>query len=269
MVRARGARRPETHRFAVGEGLLTRFLREKLAGHVEPTRQGTPRGAPVGFSRKKLAAALFAVTSADVKPTAREVGVSYGVVRKWRTEPAFKALVERLEDEFVERFCAVVDAEVGPLDDGWDWTREVGAPRRPTPSVGGRDSPGQPAGPRGADVEQIVAALYARRADWFATNLGDLRLYGPRLIRKLARHLLDEGDGAGRLGRMSVLHGLSARWRQAQPSPDLQQLGVSALLGILRFIVRALESPSLSSPQRRRALVYLGMLQRQLADPGV
>src|SRR5262245_24948671 len=127
-----GSRRTETHRFAVGEGLLTRFLRERLAGHEEPTRRGTPRGALIGFSRKKLAAALFAVTSADVKATAREVGVSYGLLRKWRTEPAFKALVERLEDEFVERFGAVVDAEVGPLDDDWDWVGQVRGPGRPT-----------------------------------------------------------------------------------------------------------------------------------------
>src|SRR5262245_35287962 len=150
MASAPASRRTETHRFAVGEGLLTRFLREKLAGHVEPTRQGTPRGVPVGFSRKKLTAALFAVTSTDVKPTAREVGVSYGVVRKWRTEPAFKALVDRLEDELVERFCAVVDAEIDPMDKGWDWVNQVAARRPPTARVAVVDVPTPPVAAAGA-----------------------------------------------------------------------------------------------------------------------
>ena len=114
-------------------GLLTRFIREKLAQHVEPTRLGTPRGAPIGFSRKKMTAALFALTSADVKQTAKEIRVSYGLVRKWRTEAAFKRLVERLEDDFVERFCAAVDSDLGGLAPVPDTPGETGASGRAAP----------------------------------------------------------------------------------------------------------------------------------------
>jgi hypothetical protein len=237
---------------------------------VEPARLGTPRGAPVGFSRKKLAAALLTLTSRDVKRTAKDLGVSYGVLRKWRSEGPFKALVKRLEDEFVERFCRAVDAEVGPLALGppIDAGGPAGSPGASTPAPdAGRPRPAQPwSGPSGADVDQIIHILYARRAHWFETRLGDLGLYGPRLIGKLARRLLDEGDGAGRLGRMSVLQGLAELRHQAAPSPELQQLGVSAQVGIVRFIVRALGSPTISDEHRRLAQVYLGMLQWQLAE---
>jgi hypothetical protein len=258
------------HRLAGTDGLLTGFIGEQLVRHVEPARLGTPRGAPVGFSRKKLAAALFALTSRDVKHTAKDLGVSYGVVRKWRTEVAFKALVERLEDEFIERFCRAVDADVGPLavgplDDVWAPPEGPGDSTPPA-DVGQAHPTRKRGGPRGAEVDQIIQMLHIRRAEWFATHLGDLRLYGPRLIGKLARHLLDEGDGAGRLGRMSVLQGLAELRHQAVPSPELQQLGVSALIGILRFIVRALESPTISEEHRTLARVYLGMLQWQLSD---
>ena len=115
MVGDHSVRRAQNPRLSGDDGLLTRFIREKLAQHVEPTRLGTPRGAPIGFSRKKMTAALFALTRADVKQTAKEVRVSYGLVRKWRTEAAFKRLVERLEDDFVERFCAAVDRDLGGL----------------------------------------------------------------------------------------------------------------------------------------------------------
>ncbi len=268
MVEKSGSRGTETPRKKTDDGLLIRFIREQLAQHVEPTRLGTPRGAPVGFSRKKMAAALSALTSEDVKQAAKEVGVSYGLVRKWRTEAAFKALVARLEDEFVEGFCAAVDAEIAPLHAVWDSPAGAGALRRSTPAtdVAPVDPGWEPAGPRGAAVDQIVEVMYTRRAHWFATNLGDLWLYGPRLMSKLTRHLLDEGDGAGRLGRMSVLQGLAALQHEAVPSPDLQELGVSAVVGIVRFIVRALESPTISGAHRQLALVYLGMLQRQLSD---
>ena len=79
MVSDLRVRRAQTSRFSTDGGLLTRFIREKLAQHVEPTRLGTPRGAPIGCSRKKMTAALFALTHADVKQTAKEVRQEYEI----------------------------------------------------------------------------------------------------------------------------------------------------------------------------------------------
>jgi hypothetical protein len=104
-----------------------------------------------------------------VKRTAREVGVSYGLLRKWRTEAAFKALVERLEDDFVEAFCAAIDAASdarGPL-----WSR---------------------AWPDDADLNSLADVLDARCGQWIAVNAGDATRYGPRLIGKLTTRLLED-----------------------------------------------------------------------------
>jgi hypothetical protein len=257
----------------VGDGLLTRFIREKLAQHVEPTRLGIPRGAPVGFSWTKMAAALSALTSADVKQTAKEIRVSYGVVRKWRTEAGFKVLVERLEDEFVERFCAAVDTELGGLAPVPHTPGGAGAPRRATPHTDfGVPIPVWELGlPQDAELDQMVDLIYARRGHWVVTNLGDVRLYGPRIMGKLAQHLLDE-RGGGRPGRMSVAHALAALRHQAVPSPEMLQFGARALFGIVRFIVLVLESAILQDRRERAvdypklATVYLRLLQRQLVD---
>jgi hypothetical protein len=46
----------------------------------------------------------MALTSFDVKESAQAVGVSYGVMRKWRTEQAFKKMVQAHTAEFCGRF---------------------------------------------------------------------------------------------------------------------------------------------------------------------
>ena len=126
--------------------------------------------------------------------------------------------------------------------------------------------------PQDANLDPVVDALYTRRRHWVATNLGDVRLYSSRVMGKLAQHLLDSREGMGRPGRMSVAHALAGLRHQAVPSPEMLQLGARALLGIVRFIVLALESGS--SQDRRQlavdypklATVYLRVLQRQLED---
>ncbi len=109
--------------------------------------------------------------------------------------------------------------------------------------------------PQDANLDQLVDALYTRRRHWVATNLGDVRLYSSRVMGKLAQHLLDEREGVGRPGRMSVAHALAGLRHQAVPSPEMLQLGARALLGIVRFIVLALESAELAgSPAARGGL---------------
>lgn len=250
MVARRGPRQLRAPRGSRSDGLLSRFIREKLAQHVEPARQGTPRGAPVGFSRKKLAAALGALTSRDVQQTAREVGVSYGVVRKWRTEAPFKALVEGLEDDFVAHFCAVVDADLGVRGSLRDATV-----------------------PEEADLDEFADAVHASRADWIAANLGDAALYGSGVIDKLTEHLLDQREGVGRPWRMAILQRLTTLWPPGSGTDpwhlglamEPSQPGLRALLGMIRFIMVMLES-RVSEGHRRLAGVYLRTLHRQLTE---
>lgn len=87
-------------------GALGGFIQRKLREYVEPSREGTPKGEPIGLSKKKYHAALLAgLTSLDLKQVAREVHVSYDLVRKWRTEDAFSdvgydAAVEFADGDF-------------------------------------------------------------------------------------------------------------------------------------------------------------------------
>ena len=82
-------------------GALGAFIQRKLAHYVEPTREGTPKGVSVGLSRQKYHAALLAgLTTLDLKKIAREVRVSYPLVRKWRTEDPFCDAGYQAAEEF-------------------------------------------------------------------------------------------------------------------------------------------------------------------------
>lgn len=71
-------------------GALGGFLQRKLREYVEPSRAGTPKGEPVGLSKQKYHAALLrGMTSLALKQIAREVHVSYDLMRKWDTEDPF------------------------------------------------------------------------------------------------------------------------------------------------------------------------------------
>jgi hypothetical protein len=83
-------------------GVLGQFIEDRLRHYVEPERAGTPKGEPIGFSRKKFHAALLALTNVDLRKQAKHIKVSYGLLRKWRTEDAFFEQVMKLEDDFVK-----------------------------------------------------------------------------------------------------------------------------------------------------------------------
>jgi hypothetical protein len=87
--------------------LLPKFMDSKLAEYVEPTKKGTPKGEAVGFSRTKYKATLYTFrervldNTQDMKAQAKELGISYGLLRKWRSEQNFKARVSQHEKAFI------------------------------------------------------------------------------------------------------------------------------------------------------------------------
>ena len=89
--------------------LLPRFIEEKLTNYIEPSKKGTAKGEPVGFSKAKYRASLNALRekvlprTEDLSTEAKRLRVPYGVLRKWRSEPQFKELVEQHEKEFVRQ----------------------------------------------------------------------------------------------------------------------------------------------------------------------
>src|SRR5262249_19330425 len=75
---------------------LRDFIRQKVEAYEEPQREGTPRGEPVGLSKVKYHATLLsALTCLSGKEIAKRLRISYGLLLKWRTEPAFKELLNR------------------------------------------------------------------------------------------------------------------------------------------------------------------------------
>jgi hypothetical protein len=88
-------------------GVLRHFIRRRLAEYVEPSRAGTPRGEPVGYSRAKFHAALLGLTILPLAEQARLTGVRETVISTWRGQPEFKATVERLAAEFADEVVAL------------------------------------------------------------------------------------------------------------------------------------------------------------------
>jgi hypothetical protein len=88
-------------------GLIKEYLYFKMfdpqAKYKEPTRKGTPKGEKIGFpSKKYFASILVGITNRKVKDIAQQSDVSYGLLRKWKTESDFKALAENHCSEFVD-----------------------------------------------------------------------------------------------------------------------------------------------------------------------
>lgn len=86
------------------EPILTSFMDDKIKNYIEPTREGTPRGEQIGFSRAKYKAAVLCLTNSPIKKIAEVCDVSYGLLRKWRTEEGFIEQINQLADEFANLF---------------------------------------------------------------------------------------------------------------------------------------------------------------------
>ena len=84
--------------------LLGRFIQEKVRQYIEPSREGTPRGEPIGFSGVKYGATLYGLTNIKQKEIAERLEISHGLLRKWNTEESFKAMIDKHCREFTEVF---------------------------------------------------------------------------------------------------------------------------------------------------------------------
>ncbi len=77
----------------------------KLKSYNEPTKAGTPKGDPVGLSSQKYRAACLMILypgAMKLKEIASMVGVSFGVLRVWRTQPEFKKAMAEARKSFAE-----------------------------------------------------------------------------------------------------------------------------------------------------------------------
>lgn len=92
------------HKSILDSTLLGEYIKEKMDTYVEPERKGTAKGEEIGFSRVKYQASLYGITKVKQKYVAELLGVSHGVIRKWRTETSFKKMTEKHCREFAQIF---------------------------------------------------------------------------------------------------------------------------------------------------------------------
>ncbi|MDO8282538.1 MAG: hypothetical protein Q7U10_07945 [Thermodesulfovibrionia bacterium] len=79
---------------------LKYFIDDKVSIYKEPQRKNTPKGDPIGFSLNKYKASLHMLRGISQKKISEEIGISYGLLRKWNTEEDFKKLLIEHFNEF-------------------------------------------------------------------------------------------------------------------------------------------------------------------------
>jgi hypothetical protein len=217
-------------------GLLMPFIRDTLAQRVEPSRQGTPRGSPIGYPRSKVAAVLFtALTNTPVKETAKLLGVSYGVLRLWRTEAEFKARVEQLRHEFVTHF--------------WTKADEFLEAHSPTLSFG--------------EIDRVVTEGPPVTA-WARQNLADAPLYHPQVVGSLLGAIGEVGSPRWS-SRVMVLQELAERRGETVLRPEVLEAGWRAAFdGMWEFIEVVARDKRASGEQEGIAALYRKLLRRQM-----
>jgi hypothetical protein len=87
---------------------LENFIEQKARAYAEPSRKEASRGQRIGFSKKKHLATLSMLTADKQITMAMELGISYGLLRKWNTEGPFRAMVGKHCREFADTFVKYV-----------------------------------------------------------------------------------------------------------------------------------------------------------------
>lgn len=75
--------------------LLIKFINTETSQYIEPMREGTAKGDPIGLSAIKYKSTLLFLTNLKGKEIAEAVGVSYGLLRVWRTEDLYLSAIEK------------------------------------------------------------------------------------------------------------------------------------------------------------------------------
>jgi hypothetical protein len=95
--------------------LIKQWSDIELKGYIQPTRTGTPKGDPIGFSRKKYQAAHLMILhpqALKIKDIAKITETSEGVLRLWRMEKEFKKSIEEFGILVANRIADIIEAIV-------------------------------------------------------------------------------------------------------------------------------------------------------------
>ena len=149
--------------------VMDAFMIQKARAYREPQRQGIPRGWPMRFSTPKFRAAVCCLKCTHLREIASAVPVSYGLLRKWRTETRFLSLMATLSTEFVDQAVMGhlkrrVEVQMG-LDDAYSAKTITDIAETPPPRLGWTEF---------SDVRFYSEGLLGRLADKLRKTRADL-----------------------------------------------------------------------------------------------
>lgn len=98
-------------------GGLNSFINKKLREYREPERAGKSKGETIGLSRDKYHGCLLRLTNKHPKDIAKELGVSYSLMRRWMVDDNFKKLRDELYEELKTEFVLLVTSKIIRLDE--------------------------------------------------------------------------------------------------------------------------------------------------------
>lgn len=79
---------------------LPEFIETRISEYKPPTRKGTPKGDPIGFTKEKYAASLWDLTDFGAREVCRRAQCNYKSLLNWRTREDFKTKVAEHTKEF-------------------------------------------------------------------------------------------------------------------------------------------------------------------------
>jgi len=123
--------------FEKDDGLFD-FIARKQLDYEEPQRIGTPRGEKIGFSAKKYQASmLVGLTNIKLKKLAKDLnrkyGLSYGLLRKWKTEDDFMAEAKKHVKEFAGLVLKLIEKSVSKHYEEYNRYYDCKTDERPKP----------------------------------------------------------------------------------------------------------------------------------------
>ena len=96
--------------------LLQEFINFKLREYKEPQREGTVKGDPIGLSVRKYHVTLLMLYGLKLKKIASDIGVSYGLLRKWTTEEDFKRTIGDHHTDFTSSIIKYIEDSEADLE---------------------------------------------------------------------------------------------------------------------------------------------------------
>lgn len=224
--------------------LLQAFISHKRESYTEPSRSGTPKGEPIGLSKQKHYAALLMMLNIPQEEIAKQAGVSYGLLRKWNTEPLFKATVEQHFMDFAAYFFKHVQQR--------DQQQAAAYAQFMNES----------------DKDMLKSPFPRQSYDVFS----DAKQYSPRLITAIYEMIMTYSQGKDRTHHLSLLVAFLTIVKNCSGAEELAKafqtsgIDLTTILGssqktLINAIKDTLSKNTITDKERKEALLNVFLLE--------